>query len=113
MRPSRARLQFSPHLLRRYSVTNIVITNSPPVGTTIVSPIETGPVNENYEPTDNDEVVLDVLKEGRANPLYIREKSELPKQRVNESLQRLQSAGWVERVTRGLYELVDDPREEG
>ena len=68
-------------------------------------------MNENYEPTEIDEAVLEILKEGRANPLYIREKADLPKQRVNESLERLRSAGWVKKVTRGLYELVGDPRE--
>jgi len=69
-------------------------------------------VNENYEPTEHDEKVLSVLKEGRANPLHIREESDLPKQRINESLERLRSAGWVRKVTRGLYELVEDPRDD-
>lgn len=68
-------------------------------------------VNEEYEPTDADERVLKVLAEGRANPLLIRETTGLRKQRVNDSLDRLTSAGWVRKVTRGLYELVDDPRE--
>lgn len=68
------------------------------------------PVNEEYDPTENDEKVLKVLQKGRANPLHIREESGLAKQRVNESLERLRSAGWVRKVTRGLYELVNDPR---
>jgi len=68
-------------------------------------------VNEEYAPSENDEKVLKVLKEGRANPLYIREESGVAKQRVNESLDRLRSAGWVRKVTRGLYELVEDPRD--
>lgn len=72
---------------------------------------EAPPVNEEYKPTENDEKVLEVLKGGRSNPLYIREESGLAKQRVNESLDRLRSAGWVRKVTRGLYELVDDPRD--
>jgi predicted transcriptional regulator len=71
------------------------------------------PVNENYEPTDHDEQVLTVIEEGRANPLHIREETGLSKQRVNDSLDRLCSAGWVKKVTRGLYELVDDPRKSG
>jgi len=77
-----------------------------------MSGIQAARMNEEYEPTENDEAVLGVLKEGRANPLHIREESGLAKQRVNESLQRLQGAGWVRKVTRGLYELVEDPREE-
>jgi len=74
--------------------------------------VEGPPVNEEYQPTENDEKVLSVLQEGRANPLYIREESGLAKQRVNESLERLRSAGWARKVTRGLYELVGDPRED-
>lgn len=69
-------------------------------------------MNREYDPTDHDEQVLTVLEEGRANPLYIREETDLPKQRINDSLQRLTSAGWVRKVTRGLYELVEDPRAE-
>lgn len=68
-------------------------------------------VNRDYEPTEHDEQVIGVLKEGRANPMYLREQTGLSKQRVNDALQRLQSAGWVRKVTRGLYELVDDPRD--
>lgn len=67
-------------------------------------------VNRDYDPTDRDEQIIRVLKDGRANPLLLREETGLEKQRVNESLQRLTSAGWVRKVTRGLYELVDDPR---
>lgn len=69
-------------------------------------------VNEDYRPDKHDEQVLEVLKDGRANPLHLREKTGLRKQRVNDSLERLQSAGWVRKVTRGLYELVEDPRED-
>lgn len=68
-------------------------------------------MNREYEPTDQDEQVLSVLREGRANPLYIHEQTGLRKQRINDALQRLTSAGWVEKLTRGLYELVEDPRE--
>lgn len=68
-------------------------------------------MNRDYNPSDHDEQVIRVLKEGRANPLHIREETGLSKQRVNDSLDRLTSAGWVVKVTRGLYELVDDPRE--
>lgn len=68
-------------------------------------------MNEEYEPNEHDEEVLSVLKEGRANPRYIRNETGLAKQRVYDSLQRLESAGWVRKIARGLYELVGDPRE--
>ncbi len=65
-------------------------------------------VNEDYEPNSRDVQVLDVLHEGRANPKWIREETGLKKQRVNDALERLQNAGWVNKLTRGLYELDDD-----
>lgn len=60
-------------------------------------------MNREYDSTDHDEQVLTILEEGRANPLYIREETDLPKQLINDSLQRLTSAGWVRKVTHGLY----------
>lgn len=71
-------------------------------------------VNEDYEPSDSDEAILEVLKsEGRANPYLIREEADLTKQTVNERLTRLTAAGWVKKVVRGLYEFNEDPREDG
>jgi DNA-binding IclR family transcriptional regulator len=75
-------------------------------------------VNEDYEPSNNEESILAVLKEGqntrkpwgRANPLYLREQTGLNKQQVNYALNRLIAAGWVKKLTEGLYELVVDPR---
>lgn len=73
---------------------------------------KTAIVNRDYDPSDHDEQVIQVLKDGRANPLHIREETGLSKQRVNDALDRLRSAGWVVKVTRGLYEIVDDPRDD-
>lgn len=70
-------------------------------------------VNESYEPADSDEAVIDVLAvEGRANPYLIREHTDLDRATVNAALSRLCAAGWVRKVTRGLYEFVEDPRGE-
>lgn len=70
-------------------------------------------VNEDYEPSDSDEAILEVLKrEARANPYLIREEADLTKQTVNERLTRLTAAGWVKKVVRGLYEFNEDPRED-
>lgn len=70
-------------------------------------------VNENFDPTENQEQVFAVFKEeGRANPLRVREVTGLGKQRVNDALGSLVDAGWIRRVNRGLYEFVDDPRED-
>ena len=67
-------------------------------------------VNEDYDPGENEEYVLAVLKEGRdqnepwgrVNPLYIREQTDLNKQQVNYALNQLMAAGWVKKITAGL-----------
>lgn len=71
-------------------------------------------VNERFEPTDRQERVLDVLKdEYRVNPLRVRVVTDISKQRVNDELGSLVDAGWIRRVNQGLYEYVEDPRENG
>lgn len=72
-------------------------------------------MNEDYEPTDDDEAILNVLKDepgGRANPLLIRRETGLSKQRVGNSLRQLVAAGWVEKPVEGLYDFVGDPRDQ-
>ncbi len=77
-------------------------------------------VNENYEPSANDELVLEALKEGReeghpwgrGNPRWLIDETGLEKGNVEFSLRSLRDAGWVERIARGLYEFVEDPRED-
>lgn len=68
-------------------------------------------VNENYEPTDREDEIIDVMRdEGRANPYLLRDRTGYSKGDVNTALSNLTSAGWVKKVTRGLYEFVEDPR---
>ena len=78
-------------------------------------------VNENYEPNRREEIVLELFTEGRkstrpwgrANPLYLRQNSELDKGEVEYALRNLTNAGWIKQVNHGgLYEFVDDPRSE-
>lgn len=69
-------------------------------------------MNEDYEPSDNEEYVLEVLREGRANPKHLKERTGLNDQQINYALNQLRAAGWVTKVTTGLYELVGDPRDE-
>ena len=77
-------------------------------------------VNEEFEPTDACEAVLDVFKKGRetdgpwgrATPRYLIDETGLEKQNVEYQLRRLRDAGWIQNVARGLYEFVEDPREE-
>jgi Mn-dependent DtxR family transcriptional regulator len=67
-----------------------------------------------------DRDVLRTLADGRANPKLIREETGLSKGDTNTVLNRLGRNGYVEQVTRGLYEItekgrsevVNDPRED-
>jgi|APHM01.1.fsa_nt_gi hypothetical protein len=69
--------------------------------------------NEDYEPTDREDDVIDVMaEEGRVNPLLLRERTGYGKGDINTALSNLRAAGWITRVTRGLYEFVEDPRVE-
>lgn len=68
-------------------------------------------VNESYSPSEKEEHVLTCLKEGRVTPKLLKEKIDLNDQEVNYALNQLIAAGWVQKVTTGLYELVEDPRE--
>jgi DNA-binding IclR family transcriptional regulator len=76
-------------------------------------------VNEHYEPTEKDEQILAALKRGRgegkpwgrANPRWLVEETGLSKSNVEFCLRSLRDAGWIRRVARGLYELVEDPRQ--
>lgn len=76
-------------------------------------------VNEEYEPTENDELILNALKKGRekgnpwgrANPTWLIQETGLEKGNVEFSLRSLMNAGWIKRTARGLYEFIEDPRE--
>ncbi|MCQ4334431.1 MarR family transcriptional regulator [Natronomonas sp. F2-12] len=76
-------------------------------------------VNENFEPNERQEAILDVLKENReeeqpwgyANPKRLEEELGIRRQYINRALNGLVDAGWVEKVNRGLYRFVADPRE--
>jgi len=66
------------------------------------------------EPTrlnDTDEIILDELQEGRVTPTLVAERHDLGRSYVSQRLIRLREHGHAEAVTKGLYELVEDPRE--
>lgn len=66
-----------------------------------------------YEPDENEQAVLEVLREeGRANPYLIRERIELRKEYVSKALTGLVKAGVVEKATRGLYDHVPENDDE-
>jgi len=61
---------------------------------------------------DRDRSVLEVLAEGRANPYLIREETGLSKGAVNTVLNRIGRGGLAKQITKGLYEITADGREE-
>ena len=77
-------------------------------------------VNENYDPTEKDERVLQAFKKGReqdkpwgrATRVWISDQTGLDKGNAEFCLRSLRDAGWIRRCARGLYEFVEDPRDE-
>lgn len=77
-------------------------------------------VNESYEPSEREERILNLLKEGReegepwgrVTVKYVSTELEIRRQYINRDLGSLASAGWVIKPVKGLYELVEDPRED-
>lgn len=65
-----------------------------------------------YEPSDTDRKILDTLREGRNVPSNIADEIDVSRQYVQQRLATLEAAGYVTNVGRGVYELVEDPREE-
>ena len=62
-----------------------------------------------------DEAILTVMAEngGRMTPSWIAEETDNKRAYVSQRLKRLSEHGHVEKPHRGLWELVDDPRETG
>jgi len=66
-----------------------------------------------YQPDEQEQEVLEVLREhGRANPMLIRDETDLRKEYVSRALTGLTKAGVVEKVTRGLYDHVPENDDE-
>jgi len=65
--------------------------------------------------TKSTKKVLDVLQEGRATAGYVADETDLSRQTVHSQLNQLRAAEMVRYVPEptGLYELIDDPREDG
>lgn len=57
-------------------------------------------------------MILDVLREGRVTPALASEQTGLGRSYVSQRLIRLEEHNHVRELARGLYELVDDPRDD-
>ena len=53
--------------------------------------------------------IVDIMREGRATPSYLADRTDESRQLVSHRLRDLTMAGYVEKVHTGLYELIEDP----
>lgn len=70
------------------------------------------PVLEPRQLNEADQEILDELHAGRASPSYLSEQTGVEQTYINQRLRRLDEHGHVENLARGLWELVDDPRDD-
>lgn len=74
-------------------------------------------VNEDHSPSDDEEQILEIMKDGRdagepwghATPVFLKEQGV---ESVDFHIRQLRTAGWIKQVSRGFYRFVDDPRED-
>lgn len=77
-------------------------------------------VNEDYEPGETEEQILELLKQGRSQgepwgyttPAHVRDELGIEKGNDSFHLRQLANAGWIRKVTRGFYRFVEDPRDD-
>jgi DNA-binding Lrp family transcriptional regulator len=60
---------------------------------------------------ETDENIISKLDEGRNVPANIAEELDLSRQYVQQRLRRLEEHGHVQNIGRGVYEMIDDPRD--
>lgn len=60
----------------------------------------------------SDVEILDMLQEGRVTAPYVSNETGYSLQYVRDRLGRMVEHGNAEKIYEGLYELVEDPREE-
>jgi len=63
------------------------------------------------ELNETDRLILDELHDGRNVPANIADELDVSRQYVQQRLRRLREHGYVRNIGRGVYELVEDPRE--
>ena len=68
--------------------------------------------NVAHELNDADEQILDQLASGRNLPQNLANELGYSRQYIQNRLQMLKAADYVENIGGGLYELVDDPRDD-
>lgn len=74
-------------------------------------------VNEDHDPSDEEETILAILQDGRYNdePWGFTAPRVLKRRGIpspDYHLGQLETAGWITRVDHGFYRFVEDPRED-
>ncbi|XGI84228.1 winged helix-turn-helix transcriptional regulator [Halorutilales archaeon Cl-col2-1] len=65
----------------------------------------------NIDLNDTDTKIINELREGRNTPANLADRIGVSRQYASQRIKRLTEHGILEKVDRGLYELVEDPRE--
>ena len=60
---------------------------------------------------ETDKNIISKLEKGRNVPANIAEELDLSRQYVQQRLRRLEEHGHVKNIGRGVYEMIDDPRD--
>lgn len=72
---------------------------------------KTAPMLEPDDLSPADESLLELMEGGRITAPYAREETGYNLQHLRDRLSRLVEHGHVDKINKGLYELVDDPRQ--
>lgn len=59
-----------------------------------------------------DKKILDLLKKGRCTPSYVAQQTDYSRGNIQNRLLRLVEHNYVRQLGGGLYELIEDPRED-
>jgi len=69
---------------------------------------------ERRQLNSTDEEILDFMQEhGRVTPSWVADETDNARAYVSQRLKRLKEHGHVEQPYRGLWDLTNDPREDG
>jgi Mn-dependent DtxR family transcriptional regulator len=69
-------------------------------------------VLDNEDLNDTDREIIQLLSQGRVTPTYVADELNISREYASGRLTRLKEHGHVDKIATGLYELVDDPRQQ-
>lgn len=75
--------------------------------------LQPGPMLQPDDLNSTDKEILSELDDGRVTPAFVASRCDVDRSYISQRLIRLAEHGHVDELVRGLYELIDDPREDG